>query len=445
MHEPFKKFTQEVKTALIEAIRSQEVKDLIAKTKEAEDSGVFEVVISTSDLDRQGETIDQTGWDLAHYRENPVVLWGHDYYSLPIGITESIEVADGKLVARGRFAPQEANPFAQQVRKLYDLKIVRATSVGFIARETEGNTIIKAELLEFSFVPVPANPFALSLEKAKELGLDLDMLKAKGLAPKEKAEEGDTCTMPDGSEGEMRPDENGEMVCMPKKAGPATKPQPEDEGDYFIIRVKDPGYFDPDSFRTISISDEQGIKATVGCKKGEYEDGACKIGTEVQRYLFDKEKWSLEEAQAWVDEHEKTQESKLTKKDVEQIGAELTALQSEIDDAIVNRAKRIIEIAQAQPEKPEKEEGQGEGTSTSTTAAVLPDNSGKEGSAGKDQPAPQAAQNQRSTVPGSEGAIKDIDEFLMARSILRTFTTHATQALERMNKNMRKRRLHTSQ
>lgn len=81
------------------------------------------------------------------------------------------------------------------------------------------------------------------------------------------------------------------------------KPAPETSGDYIIIRVKDPGYFDPDSFRTIDISAAKGIKATVGCKKGEYSDGKCNVGTEVQRYLFDKDKWSEADAQAWVDEH----------------------------------------------------------------------------------------------------------------------------------------------
>jgi hypothetical protein len=116
----------------------------------------------------------QSGWDFKHYLNNPIVLWAHDYSALPIGVCDEIETREVNgvmvTVAKGRFAPEEANPFAQQVRKLYDAKMIRTTSVGFIAREMDGNKITKAELLEFSFVPVPANPEALSL--AKELGLD---------------------------------------------------------------------------------------------------------------------------------------------------------------------------------------------------------------------------------------------------------------------------------
>lgn len=311
MNETFKKLTEEIKATISAQFQTKELQDFIAATKAAEDTGNFEVVISTADVDRQGESIDQNGWDLSFYQTNPVVLWAHDYYSLPIGISEGIAVKDGKLIATGKFAPESANPFAQQVRRLYDLKIVRATSVGFIEQERQGNAITKAQLLEFSFVPVPANPFALSLSRAKELCLDLPMLAMKGLKieieKQDEPKEGDVCTMPDGAEGTMKPDESGALVCMPKVE---EKPEPETEGDYVIIRVKDPDQFDPDSFRTIDISADEGIKATVGCPKGNYSEGKCSVGMEVQRYLFDKEKWTLTEAQAWVDEHSKSVKEK---------------------------------------------------------------------------------------------------------------------------------------
>ena len=181
MNETLKQFTEDLKKELVAAISTDEIKAFVAKTLEAEDSGTFEVIISTNDVDRSGDIVDQAGWDLANYKNNPVVLYGHDYYSLPIGICDSIEVVGNNLVAKGRFAPADANPFAQQVRKLYDLKILRTTSVGFIVKETEGNKITKAELLEFSFVPVPANPYALSMRQVNEMAIDTAMLCAKGL------------------------------------------------------------------------------------------------------------------------------------------------------------------------------------------------------------------------------------------------------------------------
>lgn len=186
MNETLKKLTEETKAKLVAAMATKEIADFVTKTKAAEDSGRFRVVISTDDIDRQGEVVDQNGWDLAPYLTNPVVLWAHDYYSLPIGVCDKIgldDIGGGKkgLVAEGQFAPAEANPFAQQVRKLYDAGIVRTTSVGFIAQEMQGNTVTKAELLEFSFVPVPANPYALTVGRAQKIGLDFAMLAMKGI------------------------------------------------------------------------------------------------------------------------------------------------------------------------------------------------------------------------------------------------------------------------
>ena len=217
MESAIKLLSQEFKTNLEQAIETGAFKDVIAATKAADDSGTFEVVISTADMDRSGEIVDQSGWNLELYKMNPVVLWGHDYYSLPIGVCDSIELIEGKLIAKGRFAPADANPFAQQVRKLYDAQIVRATSVGFIVSKMDGNTIIQAELLEFSFVPVPANPYALSLRDAETLGLNTMMLSMKGLNNLIKKEEGDQPPMPTDTPSEPTPEET-----------PAEDPTPEE-------------------------------------------------------------------------------------------------------------------------------------------------------------------------------------------------------------------------
>lgn len=178
----FKKLTEEIKAYLS---TNKEIADTIEKTKKAEDAGTFEVIISTADQDRQGEIVEQNGWDLRHYLKNPIVLWAHDYSSLPIGVADDVKVVEGKLVATGRFASMEANPFAQQVRKLYDQGIIKTTSVGFIAKRMEGNKIMEAELLEFSFVPVPANPYAISMRQAQTLGIDIVMLQMKGVTFKD--------------------------------------------------------------------------------------------------------------------------------------------------------------------------------------------------------------------------------------------------------------------
>ena len=160
MNKTFELFTNEAREKFTAAFATQEFSDFIAKTKAATDSGTFRVIISTAAPDRQGDSVDQNLWDLNNYLNNPVVLWAHDYYSLPIGVATKIEkqnVAGADvLVAEGKFAPADANPFAQQVRALYDAGIVRATSVGFIPNSArmDGKSDQGHELLEFSFVPV---------------------------------------------------------------------------------------------------------------------------------------------------------------------------------------------------------------------------------------------------------------------------------------------------
>src|SRR5205814_9201636 len=66
------------------------------------------------------------------------------------------------------------------------------TSVGFIPKEFDENarnTITKAELLEFSFVPIPANQGvgpaqgrALTFDEARTLGIDVVGMRSKGMS-----------------------------------------------------------------------------------------------------------------------------------------------------------------------------------------------------------------------------------------------------------------------
>src|ERR1700722_16869340 len=174
----------------------------VEKIKKAEkENGTFDVIISTEDVDRAGEVVRQNGWDLLNYKNNPIVLWGHDYYGLPIGICTDTYLTESHgvpaLGAKGVFFPAEVNPLAQQVRRMYDYGIKSGfnvgctTSVGFIPKDFDPdnrNIITKAELLEFSFVPVPANQGvgpaqgrSLTFAEARTLKLDVVGMRQKGL------------------------------------------------------------------------------------------------------------------------------------------------------------------------------------------------------------------------------------------------------------------------
>jgi HK97 family phage prohead protease len=220
-----KKITDDVAAELRAWLEQPTTKAVIAETRNADDStGTFEVVITTENLDRYQEVIKLDGWNLVHYRNNPVVLWGHDH-NQPIGIATSVEIIDGKMIARGKFAPTEK---AQEIRRLYDFGIIKATSVGFLEKEREGNLITKAELLEFSFVSVPANPYALSLAMEKELSVN--ELVTKGLMFVERE-----APAPD-----TIPEEKAEEPAPAEVPAPAEEPEPVAEEKSISIKAVDP-------------------------------------------------------------------------------------------------------------------------------------------------------------------------------------------------------------
>ncbi len=165
------------------------IKGLVKKT--AENS--YRVIASTDSIDRQGDVIDQTGWLTDNYMKNPVMLWAHDYSELPVAkcIKLSVDASIG-LICDFEFASAEANPKAGQIKMLYDEGFMNAVSVGFIPKEQNGNIITKAELLEISFVPVPANQDALRLAMSK--GLDISLVEkdiSNEITPETKGEVAD--------------------------------------------------------------------------------------------------------------------------------------------------------------------------------------------------------------------------------------------------------------
>ena len=140
-----------------------------ARGIDAEFSGALTFVASTGAVDRHGDTVAPEGWRLDAYRENPVVLWAHDYRRPAIGRTQSVWRDGGALLARLEFADTE---FAREVEGLYRQGYQQGVSVGFRPLRFEerrdartgaflGIRFLEQELLEISAVPVPANRGAL--------------------------------------------------------------------------------------------------------------------------------------------------------------------------------------------------------------------------------------------------------------------------------------------
>lgn len=153
-----------------------DTKSLNAKDKE---KGILRGVIGSDEtVDRYGEIVDSSSWQLEHYADNPVVLWAHN---LSFGedrptIARAIRtwVENKKLMFDLQF--DMADDFAASIFRKYTPDnggpFLRMFSVGFIPHTVERisddtrpnlRAVLKNnELLELSCVPVPANPNASS-------------------------------------------------------------------------------------------------------------------------------------------------------------------------------------------------------------------------------------------------------------------------------------------
>lgn len=170
--------------------------DKIRKTwgiqlKEADaEAGRYSITITTPGVDRDFDRVLPGGADLSRYMANPVVMWAHDYSGwtasegIPIGRTLSLDVSDAGINADFEFLP--GDPFVDRVRNAWDRGFLRTASIGFMPTEWEANEqdgwdFTGWELLEWSLVPIPANPEALRLAM-KSAGLEEFIARPKGKA-----------------------------------------------------------------------------------------------------------------------------------------------------------------------------------------------------------------------------------------------------------------------
>lgn len=129
-------------------------------------------VASTEGIKRDGKDLKTADWLLDNYRRHPVVLFAHDYMgrNLPIGLGEPV-TENGQLRIGVRYDTEDE--FAMKVRAKA-LKGMMAGSVGW--DDVRVGKEIRHELLEFSNVPVPADPDALPLRQMRALQHELDLL-----------------------------------------------------------------------------------------------------------------------------------------------------------------------------------------------------------------------------------------------------------------------------
>lgn len=142
-------------------------------------------ILSTEELGRDGAIVRAAGWDLRQYRRNPVVLFAHDDRGgLPIARGENVRVEGQRLIGDAVFDTED--PAAALILGKVQRGFLNATSVRWrplkvSEQQVNGQSVVvfeRQELLEFSFVSVPADAFALVVKRADGSALALkDLLR----------------------------------------------------------------------------------------------------------------------------------------------------------------------------------------------------------------------------------------------------------------------------
>lgn len=157
-----------------EAMSEQQRKNIGGEVKAVGERQV-RVIASTATVDREGDVVVPEGIDLTEYLKNPVVLRQHNH-NHPVAECADVAVRNGRLEALVQFPPEGTSGMADETYRLVKSGVLSAVSIGFLPGEWEfmepgiggwrGRKYLSCELIEFSFVAVPANPDALVIERS---------------------------------------------------------------------------------------------------------------------------------------------------------------------------------------------------------------------------------------------------------------------------------------
>jgi DNA polymerase III delta prime subunit len=212
--------------------------------------------ITTKTVDRDGDIVVPNGAVLDHYRNNPVVLFAHDYASLPIGKSLWIKTDEKGLISKTQYAKHAQASDIFEYRKS---GFPMAKSIGFIPlevieREDFGDVDIKSLgleetdlkdaqrifpkwlMLEYSDVPVPSNPDALQLAISKGI-MTMDEAKKRALEDRAFVIE---IIDEDPLEKEIADSAEEELITIEKRYEVGGIEESTDAADEKVVEVKMP-------------------------------------------------------------------------------------------------------------------------------------------------------------------------------------------------------------
>lgn len=127
------------------------------------------LVASTPTVDRDRDRVMTRGLELGNFLKNPVLMFGHNYQEpwALIGKVADFQIDDTSFRIQPEFRqPAYDSDPMHVIKALWEAGYLKAASIGFNPSEAKPNEIggmdiTKAELLEVSIVPIPANQEAL--------------------------------------------------------------------------------------------------------------------------------------------------------------------------------------------------------------------------------------------------------------------------------------------
>jgi phage head maturation protease len=132
-------------------------------------------IACTGKLARDGHVIDPSGMDVSAFLSGGTVLFDHDP-SKPVATPVAARLnTDGDLEVTAAWPPPGTSKHADECRALVKTGVIRSVSVGYTALEAVpldatnprgGKRVTQSELLECSFVAVPADVNALITQRS---------------------------------------------------------------------------------------------------------------------------------------------------------------------------------------------------------------------------------------------------------------------------------------
>ena len=178
------------RTALIEENTEQRaIASVRVVSRQDLGSGRYRVTIAANEETEYGPKVDIDGLKTDQYMRNPIVLYSHDRWDLPIGRTVELIRSPGRIDAIFEFLPGDER--AARVRNAWDQEYLNGASITWDLK-TE-------DLLEWSIVTIPADPDALRVAHARMIG---DFLKEteEPMAEKSTSKDESTESGPDPTE-----------------------------------------------------------------------------------------------------------------------------------------------------------------------------------------------------------------------------------------------------